>query len=115
MAVNEAASATPNRASPTRARGGGGSSSGPQDGPSSSAGPGSGQAATAMAAMASAIDAKASQMTPAQCRDSSRPSGNSTWMTGLTARAASQIQVLVHNASDPPGKGSGATWRSYIP
>jgi hypothetical protein len=54
-------------------------------------------------------------MTPAQRRDSSRPSGNSTWMTGLTARAASQIQVLVHNSSDPPGKGSAATWRSYIP
>lgn len=68
-----------------------------------------------MAAMASAIDATVSQMTPAQRRDSSRPSGNSTWMTGLAARAASQIQVLVHNSSDPPGRGSAATWGSYIP
>jgi hypothetical protein len=68
-----------------------------------------------MAAMASVIDAKVSQMTQAQRRDSSRPSGNSTWMTGLTASAASQIQVLVHSSSDPPGKGSAARWRSYIP
>jgi hypothetical protein len=68
-----------------------------------------------MAAMTSAMDPNANQITQAQRRDSSRPSGNSTWMTGLGAGAANQAQVLAHSSRDPPGKGSAATWRSYIP